>query len=304
MPAALVGVDWGTSRFRALLLDRDGTILERRVSADGILNVQNGDFAGVLATYLGGWLQAQPMPVLLSGMIGSRQGWIETPYVSAPAEIADLAAALVPVPFEGGEAYIVTGVEIATATMRDVMRGEETQVFGALKLLGTEGGRFLLPGTHSKWVSVEAGRITTFTTYMTGEIYAACREHTILGRLMPSTGPRDLAAFLHGVKEGARPGGPGALLARLFGVRTAGLFGDMAATGLPDYLSGILIGAELADAAPKENRPLSIVAAYALADLYRMAAEKLGIGVEIVGADCVAHGHIAIAKQAGLLAAA
>jgi 2-dehydro-3-deoxygalactonokinase len=274
------------------------------LSGDGILNLRRGDFAGVLAARLSDWHEWHRLPVLMSGMIGSRQGWIETPYVTAPAEIADLAAALVPAPFEGADIRILGGVECATATMRDVVRGEEVQVFGALAELGLEAGRFLLPGTHSKWVIVEAGRITGITTYMTGEIYAVCREHTILGRLMRSDGGEDFAAFLHGVREGARPGGPGALLNRLFGVRTAGLFGDVEETALPSYLSGLLIGAEMADAGPQDSRPLRIIATEPLAALYRTAAEELGIGADSIDANCVAHGYIAVAKQAGLLSEA
>jgi 2-dehydro-3-deoxygalactonokinase len=297
--AALVGIDWGTSRFRAFLVDEAGRILDRRASDDGILNVKGGDFASVLSKALGGW--RGELPVLMSGMIGSRQGWIEVPYVTAPAAIEDFAAALVPLPRAGRDIRIVPGVETATATMRDVMRGEEVQVFGALVALGIDEGRFLLPGTHSKWVLVEAKRIAGFSTYMTGEIYAACREHTILRRQMRQQNEDDAPAFLRGVREGGRGGGPGALLNRLFGVRTAGLFGEIGEEALASYLSGLLIGAELADAAPKDSRAVKIIGADRLAKLYRSAAEALGIGAEIVDADCIAQGYVAIAGRAELL---
>ncbi len=300
MAPALIGIDWGTSNFRALLLDGAGAILDRRSGAHGILAVKDGDFGSVLAQQIGAWLKAKRVPVLMSGMIGSRQGWLEAPYVTAPAGIADLAAALVPVPFRGADLRIVAGIEAATPSMRDVMRGEEVQVFGALEQSGAADGRFLLPGTHSKWVHVETERVTGFSTYMTGEIYAAARDHTILGRLMRD-GRDDPAIFARGVRDGARPGGAGVLLHRLFGVRTAGLFGDIDPTGLPDYLSGLLIGAEIADAGPRENRPVAIVASDNLAARYRMAAAELGIASEVVPADCAAHGYLAIARLAGLL---
>jgi 2-dehydro-3-deoxygalactonokinase len=300
--AALIGIDWGTSNFRAFLLDGAGAILDRRSGAYGILAVKDGDFASVLAQQIGGWLAAKRVPVLMSGMIGSRQGWLEAPYVTAPAGIADLAAALVPLPFYGADLRIVAGTEAATASMRDVMRGEEVQVFGALQKLGAEEGRFLLPGTHSKWVHVEGGRITAFSTYMTGELYAAARDHTILGRLMREGG-EDPAIFARGVREGARPGGPGSLLHRLFGVRTAGLFGDIDPAGLSDYLSGLLIGAEIADAGPRESRPVVIIASDTLAARYQVAATELGLASEIVSPDCAAHGYLAIARLAGLLPA-
>ena len=204
-PAALIGVDWGTSNFRAFLLDAAGNVLDRRSGPHGILTVERRRLRRRAFAQIGDWLEADKPPVLMSGMIGSRQGWLEAPYLTCPAGIADLAAALVPVPFDAAKVHIVPGLEAATATMRDVMRGEETQVFGALARLGADGGRFLLPGTHSKWVLAEAGRITGFTTYMTGEIFAALREHTILGRLMAESAG-DAASFARGVRDGARDG--------------------------------------------------------------------------------------------------
>jgi 2-dehydro-3-deoxygalactonokinase len=300
MAPALIGVDWGTSGFRAFLLDAGGAILDRRSGPHGILTVADGDFAGVLSRQIGPWLSERRVPVLMSGMIGSRQGWLEAAYLTCPAGLADLAAGLVPVPFDGAEVRIVPGLETASATMRDVMRGEETQVFGALAAGGSGSGRFLLPGTHSKWVLAEAGRIVGFSTYMTGEIYAACRSHTILGRLMVDGEPSG-TGFARGVHDGARAGTPGALLRRLFGVRTAGLFGEIAGPDLPDYLSGLLIGAEIADAGHRDSRPVSIIASDALAERYQAAAAELGVGATIVDADCVVAGHMAIARAAGLL---
>jgi len=298
MTAVLIGVDWGTSAFRAFLLDAAGAILDRRSGPHGIMTVKGGDFAGVLAEQIGGWLREARVPVLMSGMIGSRQGWLEAPYLTCPAGLLDLAAGLVRVPFEDAQVRLVPGLEVAGAAMRDVLRGEETQVFGALARLGTDSGRFLLPGTHSKWVLAEAGQIASFATYMTGEIFAAARGHTILGRLMQEGGGGD-AVFLRGVREGAAAGTPGSLLNRLFGVRTAGLFGEIAAADLPDYLSGLLIGAEIGDAG-RQTGPVHIIASDALAERYRAAAAELGIGAEIVPSECIVEGYLAIARLAGL----
>ncbi len=296
----LIAVDWGTSSFRAARLDEAGAVLDRRSGPHGIMTVSDGNFAGVLTAQVGDWLQAGRAPVIMSGMIGSRQGWIEAPYVTCPAGLADLAAALVRAPFEAAEAYIVPGVATATPHMRDVMRGEETQIFGALAELGATGGRFVLPGTHSKWVEVEAGRIVGFATYMTGEIYAACRNHTILGRLMKDGGKSD-TAFIRGVADGARVGGPGALLNRLFGARTAGLFGEVAGADLADYLSGLLIGAEIADAGERGAEVL-IIASDALEERYRAAAAALGIAARVLDSDLAIKGQLAIARMAGLVA--
>jgi 2-dehydro-3-deoxygalactonokinase len=184
--------------------------------------------------------------------------------------------------------------------VHDVIRGEETQVFGALAKLKIDSGRFLLPGTHSKWVTVEDDRVTGFATYMTGEIFSAARDHTILGRLMQEGTPTS-GSFLRGVADGARPGGPGALLNRLFAVRTAGLFGEIAGPDLSDYLSGLLIGAELGDQPPDSSAELRIIASDALAERYRTAAASLDMAAEIVPSDCIADGYIAIARMAGLI---
>lgn len=296
----LIGVDWGTSSFRTALLDAAGAVLDRHAGPHGIMSVADRGFAEVLTAEIGPWLRDTRVPVLMSGMIGSRQGWLEAPYVTCPAGIDDLAAALVRVPYEAAEVYIVPGVETATPHMRDVMRGEETQILGAMATLGATGGRFVLPGTHSKWVRVEAGRIMAFSTYMTGEVYAACRNHTILGRLMTDVSG-DQAAFLRGVEGGARTGGPGALLNRLFGVRTAGLFGEVAGAHLADYLSGLLIGAEIADAG-ESGLPIQVIGSDALEHRYLAAAAELGIAAKVLDSDLATAGQFAIARMAGLLA--
>jgi 2-dehydro-3-deoxygalactonokinase len=296
----LIGVDWGTSSLRAFLIGPGGNILERREGPRGIVSVKDGDFAAVLTAEIGGWLRSGSLPVLLSGMIGSRQGWLEAAYVDTPVCIGDLAAALVPLAFEPADVRIVPGIRTTTGTMLDVARGEEVQVFGAMVRLGVDTGRFVLPGTHSKWVSAEAGCITGFATYVTGDIYAAVRNHTFLGRLMQDIEVSP-AAFDHGVREGASAGTPGALLHRLFGVRTASLSGRFSSAELPDYLSGLLIGSELADQLGKDARPVDIVASDTLAERYRAAAASLGVATRVLPADCVADGFVAIARLAKLI---
>ena len=306
--AALISVDWGTSNLRAFLLDPTGTVLAHGESRRGIANigahVDAGGFAAALSDAIGGWLNGGAVPVVMSGMIGSRQGWLEAPYVDVPAGLAGLAAALVRVPFDAADVFVVPGVKALAGDAADVMRGEEVQVFGAMARLATDHGRFVLPGTHSKWVEVEAGRIAHFATYMTGDVYAALRDHTILGALMAAGGESAEStgeAFRHGVRDGAREGSPGALLHRLFGVRTAGLFGRFEAAELPDYLSGLLIGAELGDQKRPQRKPVHLIAADALAARYRAAAETLGIEARAVPEDCVTDAHMAIARSAGVI---
>ena len=246
----MIAVDWGTSSFRAYRLAPGGAVLDRRDAPRGIMQVEGGRFAGVLRDAVGPWLAEGEGRVLLCGMIGSRQGWVEAPYLACPAGLDELAAGLVAVPFEGASVRLVPGLRHADEHgVPEVMRGEEVQIMGALA--GSSAGRradglVCLPGTHSKWARVRAGRVEGFATHMTGEAFAALRGHTILGRMMRD-GPADPAAFLRGVERSGQPGG---LLHHLFGVRTLGLFGELAETDAADYLSGLLIGHELRAAMP------------------------------------------------------
>jgi 2-dehydro-3-deoxygalactonokinase len=238
MSSRFIALDWGTSSFRAYLMEADGRIAGERSGPDGILTVVDGDFDTVLERHIGAWDPA--IPVLASGMITSKQGWIEVPYCTCPASLSEIAGALKRhVTKHGRTIAFVPGLSCDNDGIPDVMRGEETQVFGALE---GEQGRFVLPGTHSKWVTVEKGRITRFTTYMTGEVFAALRNHTILGRLMRE-GDHDREAFARGVGAGLERGRN--LLHAIFSTRTLGLFGKLAPESLSSYLSGLLIGAEM-----------------------------------------------------------
>ena len=183
--------------------------------------------------------------------------------------------------------------------MPDVMRGEETQIFGALALSGRHEGLFLLPGTHSKWAEVSGGRIVSFHTFMTGEVFGALKGHTILGRLMRD-GSGDANGFARGVKEGAALGSAGALLNRLFATRTYGLMDRLAETALSDYLSGLLVGAEIAEATRRAKSTVTIIASPALASRYADALTILGHSSTLAPDDCVAAGHWHLARAAGL----
>jgi 2-dehydro-3-deoxygalactonokinase len=189
---------------------------------------------------------------------------------------------------------------VTNADMPDVMRGEETQIFGALSLSGRDDGLFLLPGTHSKWAEASGGRIVSFRTFMTGEIFGALKDHTILGRPMRE-GPRDNMAFARGVEEGANLDSAGALLNRLFATRTYSLFDRLSDTALSDYLSGLLIGAEVAAAMGLADAAVTIVASPSLAQRYADALVLLGYKCTLAPEDCVAAGHWRIAQAAGLV---
>ena len=237
----MIGVDWGTTSFRAFRIAGDGSIRDRRASSRGILNVVDNRFAETLREEIGPWLAAGDDHVLLSGMIGSRQGWMEAPYLPCPAGAADIAAALTDIPFDWGQVKLVPGLATEdSAGVPEVMRGEETQIIGCQGAIGG-AGLACLPGSHSKWARIEAGRIAGFTTHLTGEAFAALRGHTILGRMMRD-GATSATAFDQGV---TRAGDADGLLHHVFGARSLALTGRMAESETASYLSGILIGHEV-----------------------------------------------------------
>ena len=307
--AALIGIDWGTTSFRAYRIGADGAVLETRTAAASILKVPDGGFEAALEREVGAWLAAAPgLPVLLSGMVTSRQGWIEVPYCSCPAGSAELARALrEQVTAAGRRVHFVPGLSlIGSDGVPDVIRGEETQVLGELGGgPGAERGRraIVLPGTHSKWLFAEGGRIVWFATFMTGELFAVLKDHSILGRLIADAAP-DEAAFARGLAYGRS--GPGGLLKRLFSARTLGLFDQLPASGVASYLSGLLIGSEIAEAlaclpeAPGE-REITVIGGSELAERYRGAIEAAGFRVRAGRPDASARGQLLIARAAGLV---
>ena len=303
---ALIGLDWGTSALRAYRIDRDGAIRERRRADRGILHVVGGAVEDALEDTVGDWLAEDPdVPVLAAGMITSRQGWVETPYLSCPADIDALAAALVPGRLRSGRTILfVGGLSTRGADgVPDVMRGEETQIAGAL-VEGNAPRLLLLPGTHAKWVRCEGETVTAFTTMMTGELYDLLRRYGILGRLMEGEA-EDAAAFARGVRYGAGDDpAAGGLLHRLFSARSLGLFGELPPRGLASYLSGLLIGSELREGAQIHGagEPVGLVGEAALVARYRTALDLLGRSCRVLPSDLAARGLFALARRAGLLA--
>lgn len=282
---AMIGVDWGSSGFRAYRLAGDGRIVEFRDAPLGITGLQPADYPDVIARELGDWL-AQTDMLLLSGMVGSRQGWREAPYVDCPAGLEDLPARLCRVEIGGCRtAFIVPGLSCRTADgLPDVMRGEETQIFGALET--GEDASFCLPGTHSKHAILRSGRITGFTTAMTGEVFALLRQHGLLAAMLPRGAVAfDGAAFRAGID---RSGSAGGLLHHLFGLRTRRLFDELAPEAAPDYLSGLLIGHELRNGG--WHGTVRIIASRELAERYHLAFTHLGIAAAVEPEHAAARG--------------
>lgn len=298
-PAHLIAVDWGTSNLRASLLGEGGRVLDTRAAAGGVMAVQDRRFEAALQSVCGDWIAAHRCPAIASGMIGSRQGWQEAPYIECPAGLAQAADRLTRIGLaDGGALHIVPGLRcVGGDGQHDVMRGEETQLWGAALAAGR---CCVLPGTHSKWAWIgDGGAVDGFQTYMTGELYAVLTQHSILGRLM-EFGASDGPAFESGVKLGLAEHADATHA--LFAVRTAGLMGRVAPTALPDFLSGLLIGCEIGGATRRAKpAAVTLLGDDALCALYETALAVAAIASTRAPADATTRGQWRVAVEAGLM---
>ncbi|HEY0845546.1 MAG TPA: 2-dehydro-3-deoxygalactonokinase [Noviherbaspirillum sp.] len=274
--STLLGIDWGTSNRRAYVLDRQGKLVRQHSDEGGILHVE-GNFEGSLRSLLQA-LAIDEADVVMSGMVGSRNGWHQVPYLSVDQPVAALRDALVDIPagIPGFRCRIVPGYRyIDPHGLPDVMRGEETQVLGTLQLSATDGW-FLLPGTHSKWVLVENGRIVELSTFMTGEFYALLSEHGTLAKVMSSQQPVP-EAFAAGIAASEH----GGFTHTAFCCRALVVTDMMPPEHTASYLSGLLIGTEIHDIQRKTRGGLrsvvQVVGSPSLSSRYLSALELLGI---------------------------
>ena len=287
----LIAVDWGTSALRGARLDHNGNVLEERMSAQGILSVAPGQFATVFQENFGDWLKNTGALTLISGMAGSKQGWVEAAYCPCPAGFDELTNQLTWV--EPGRIAIVPGLHCEIAHLPDVMRGEEVQIFGAVHLTGQTEGSFVLPGTHSKWVQVVQGRVERFATYMTGEVFALLSQHSILARSIDPKAALDESTFLQGIERARRGQG---LLHNAFSTRTVSLFERMAPPALASYLSGLVIGEELRDQSLQVGSKLVLIGSEALTARYALALTACGVQSQVLGSEATWAGLHALSK--------
>lgn len=302
---SLIGLDWGTTSLRAYLYDTDGSVVATRQHAWGIRQLPEGGFATALRAITDGW---PPCTIVASGMVGSRQGWREVPYVNVPAGAASIARGMLRVDACTSHAlWIAPG--LCQDTPANVMRGEETQIIGALVQQPKHHAhaRFVLPGTHSKWAIVTNDQIVAFDTVMTGEMYALLMKHSILGagvspEYTPSL-PND--AFTQGLRAAKESEASGAF-SRLFSARALMLSGKLAPNDLPDFLSGLLIGEEFRIALVRDDNddttPLYLIGEPSLCERYTVAATYFGYAPPHVIGDAAAQGLWQLALSAGLLA--
>ena len=277
--------------------------MEQRHAPLGVLTCGSG-FETTLKQQITGW---DDRLIVLAGMVGSRQGWLEVPYVECPATLADVAAGMRQIDSPGlpeRSAWIVPGLLYRGTAKNgaDVLRGEETQLFGLLEGSSAQRQLVCLPGTHSKWVVVERGRVESLFTAMTGEIFHLLRKHSVLGRLMPERHDTfDQSACNQGIERAREPGG---LLHHLFSVRTSGLLGTLEPGQLASYLSGLLIAHETLDspwAAEFRGQSVHLVGSSTVLEPYSWVLRNLGMTVELHHETLSATGAHLLAKHVGLL---
>lgn len=321
--ARVVALDWGTTRCRAYLLGDGGTVLSERQSPAGIMTVSARAVAAgtpapevfeqVFDELCGGWLAAAPgMPVIACGMVGSNRGWAEAAYREVPADLSSPGPALTQVRTSAGVVvHIIPGL-ISSAALPDVMRGEESQILGALAgpdgvvtSDGTLERIVILPGTHSKWVRVVGTTVTAFTTCMTGELYGLLMNDSTLGLLAERSDLPDWVAFDRGVEVATSSTGDGGILNTAFSARTMVLTGALAPRQVGDYVSGLLIGHELAGVGATWlegwTSDVLLCGNAQLNERYRRALARRGIPVELAVPRAAAAGMWHVAVTAGLV---
>lgn len=320
-PPALICVDWGSSNFRAFLLDAEGAVLDSTSAASGMLKLSQDQFEPILMQHITHWLEVAPLPVLMAGMVGSQQGWHEAGYVSCPATLSALVDNLYWVPNAANlKLAIVPGMNgQSIAGQPDVMRGEEVQIFGALSLLqhalaerrneqSDDHALLCLPGTHTKWARIDKAsqqhaQVLDFSTQMTGELYSVLNQHSILGRMRKNKEPQaanNTKAFDRGVSCSQ---GSGGLLHHLFSARTHVLAETLSSSDVDSYLSGLLLGSEVKEmlAQLPATQIVYVVGNDALNARYSHTLEKLGVNACCINGDRAAYtGMLTIARQAGL----
>jgi 2-dehydro-3-deoxygalactonokinase len=300
----LIAVDWGTSRLRAMLVGADGEVLAELESGDGIGTLSGGHEA-VFEKLVAPWPR---LPAIMAGMIGSRQGWREAAYLECPATARGLGEKMLRFEGAGGRPIAIVPGVMVTSPDRDgdVIRGEETQIVGLVDCEADFDGVAILPGTHSKWATIAKGAIIDFQTFLTGELFELLSRQSFLRHSLAGS-DRDLstvADFALAVRRTAEEGLP--FLAAIFSVRARQLLKGVAAADNLAYLSGLVIGGEIAAARAsgrlKPGTPLRVIGTRSLARAYRAAFATAGHASEALdGKELVAAGLVHMARAIGFL---
>ena len=295
--AAYVAVDWGTSSFRLWLMNRAGDVLAESRSQEGMMAAARTGFPTVLQSHLDAVSAADHLPVVICGMAGARQGWVEAGYIDTPAPLASLLQRAIPVPGQPRDIRILPGIAQRHPKAPDVMRGEETQLLGALDADGE--AVVCMPGTHSKWATVRGGTVERFTTFMTGELFSAISRETILSLAVADADEAvDTQAFKSAVVAAFET--PAFAANLLFQARSGQLLFGGTPASARERISGTLIGLELAAglASDGARRGITLVASGSLGELYRLAFDTLSVAVQPIDSEDACRRGLAIAARA------
>ncbi len=273
-----IGVDWGTSNFRAYLLSEKGKICDKKNTNTGLKDLKKDEFEDYLLSQISPWLQDSHKPIILCGMVGSQAGWHEVPYI----HIKDIMTALptsvhkIATKNQSLEAYIMSGACQKPPQQMDVMRGEETQVFGFLNQNKNFSGYIILPGTHSKWVEVNKGEVVGFRTFMTGELYQIIKQYSILSSLITDEifNEKDFQDGLNNSITDSQ-----FLTNYLFSLRATSLLMPETSRSISSYLSGLLVGLEIASFKDilMQKPEITIIGSTTLMEIYQKAVSTLDL---------------------------
>ncbi len=290
---AWVAVDWGTSNVRAWGIGAADEVVFSAESDRGMGKISPADYPAVLS----GLVQPHgeiPDEVLVCGMAGARQGWKEAAYLETPADLSRLIDGAVAVP--GFPVRILPG--ICQRSPEDVMRGEETQLLGLITLKGSYSGPVVMPGTHSKWVQLDGGRVTAFATAMTGELYDILGAHSVLRHSLSGerTGPATEEGVTAGLEGGLQD--PALVTSLLFRTRAASLLSAKGPDWCSGYLSGLLVGAEIgARRGLLTTTGVPIIGSSRLSRLYAAGLAQIGAKSEIIDATDATLAGLKAARQ-------
>lgn len=281
-----IAVDWGSSSFRIWALAADGRVVGQNSGPHGALSLQPNEFEPLLESQIAALGGGADLPVIICGMAGGAQGWYQAPYLPTPAPLDQLFKNTVMVPEAKRPVHIIPGVAQDNADEPDVMRGEETLIFGALPS-GPLDGPICMPGTHSKWVTLHGQNITGFKTIMTGELFALLSTRASLAPMI-ETDQHDADAFARALCAAADD--PALALTRLFTLRAGPLVHGAAETAkTASTLSGLLIGAEIGLQKITPDTTVHLIAAGVLAERYETAFNLLNINTNLIDAEALAH---------------
>ncbi|GAA0776194.1 2-dehydro-3-deoxygalactonokinase [Roseibium denhamense] len=294
--ASWIAADWGTTNLRVWMLDEVGGIVHHASSEKGMGKLERREFEPVLLDLIDPFLtHGQKTPVVICGMAGSRQGWAEAPYRSAPCGPPSIEDATAVITKDARiDVRILPGIKQLDPA--DVMRGEETQIAGFLADHPDFTGTLCLPGTHTKWCEISFGIVKRFRTFMTGEIFSLLSEQSVLRHSLSKNAP-DTEAFTNAVKHCVRE--PESLAAELFGIRAGSLVADLLPETARSRLSGLLIGSELASITKNFSvRRAVILGSDHIAQAYATALSGLGHSPQVMDASAITLRGLTLAHNA------